>query len=107
MSPSFPTSGAQFALAPPRPIADSVDRWLLAGGVDGSGALTPLVLDSKSHESWAADTDGGAHADWRAVVDEFLEGAEGEPELDFDFDVRLDFDARLDFDLDAVRAAGG
>ena len=66
----------------------------------------PLVLDHKSHEAWAADADRSAHADWHAVFDEFLEGAEGEPKLDFDFDVRLDFDTRLDFDLDAVRVAG-
>ncbi|KAH9918902.1 uncharacterized protein BXZ73DRAFT_52690 [Epithele typhae] len=83
-SPTFATNAppvsntrTPLARAPTLRTGDRVDRWL-TGGLEPP--MTPVVFDTKLHEHRAAEETG--QSDWRAIVDEFLEDAEFEFELD-------------------------
>ena len=53
---------------------DRVDRWIHGGGLEP--LMTPMVVDHKSDEFW----DEGGQSDWREVIDNFLQYADGDVE---------------------------
>ncbi|RPD54815.1 hypothetical protein L227DRAFT_588757 [Lentinus tigrinus ALCF2SS1-6] len=53
---------------------DRVDRWLHGGGLEP--LPTPMVVDHKTHEHW----DEGGQSDWREIIDQFLQHADGDAE---------------------------
>ncbi|TFK82188.1 hypothetical protein K466DRAFT_500745 [Polyporus arcularius HHB13444] len=53
---------------------DRVDRWIHGGGLEP--LMTPMVVDHKSHEHW----DEGGQSDWREIIDQFLQHADGDTE---------------------------